>query len=34
LKIGFEGGEGGMENALRTNLLDVKEQYERRFKDF
>ena len=28
-----EQGKAGMENALRANPLDVKEQYERQIKD-
>jgi len=28
-----EDGKRGMENALRANPLDVKEQYERQIKD-
>lgn len=28
-----DDGKRGMENALRTNPLDVKEQYERQLKD-
>ena len=28
-----DDGKRGMENALRANLLDVKEQYERQLKD-
>ncbi|WP_055325300.1 DUF1153 domain-containing protein [Ralstonia solanacearum] len=30
---GGEDGKRGMENALRANPLDVKEQYERQIKD-
>lgn len=28
-----DGGKRGMENALRANPLDLKEQYERQIKD-
>jgi len=32
-EIGVEGAKKGMENALRANPLDIKEEYEKQVRD-